>query len=219
MKIALLGDHSSQPSHRELDALIPRLHEELHARAVWVATDSGADITAFDGIWLVPGSPYADDGAVLAALTVARERGIPMLGTCGGLQYAVIEFVRSVLAQPATHTESNGQADDNVVTALSCSLRGESRMVVPVPGTRFAEWVPEPFSGMHYCSYAPTPEVIARLEAAGVVVGANAADAGAEVLDFPDHPFYVATLFQPHIGASTGAPLHPLIRRFVAALS
>jgi hypothetical protein len=43
----------------------------------WVPTDSGVDITAYDGVWLVPGSPYADDAAVLRGLTIVRERGVP----------------------------------------------------------------------------------------------------------------------------------------------
>jgi CTP synthase (UTP-ammonia lyase) len=212
-----IGDRSSHASHRELDALIPRLRDELGAEAEWVATDAELDLGAFDALWVVPGSPYADDAAVLRALTKARERQVPMLATCGGLQYAVVEFVRSVLGQPATHAESDGVADDNVITGLACAVRGEHRLVTPVPGSRFAGWVAEPFPGMHYCSYAPTPEVVARLQAAGVVVGATAPDVGAEVLEFPDHPFAVATLFQPHIGASTGAPLHPVVVQFVVA--
>jgi CTP synthase (UTP-ammonia lyase) len=103
VRIALLGDHSSHPSHRELDALIPRLAEELGVEARWVATDGGEDVTLDDGVWLVPGSPYADDAAVLDALTRIREGGTPFLGTCGGLQYAVLELARTVLGGRATH--------------------------------------------------------------------------------------------------------------------
>jgi CTP synthase (UTP-ammonia lyase) len=212
--VALLGDHRGHRSHLELDALRPM----LPVATEWVPTDSEFDVTAFDGVWLVPGSPYADDAAVLSALTVVRERGIPFIGSCGGMQYAVMEFVSSVLGAPATHAESDGVADDNVVAALACSLYGEERLVTPVPGTRFASWVPEPFVGMHFCNYAPTAHAVARLEAAGVVVGATALDAGAEVLDFPDHPFYVTSMFQPHIGALAGAPVHPLVTAFVDAV-
>lgn len=215
--VALLGDDRGHRSHQELNALRPML-SSLGVDTAWVPTDSGFDIEEYDGVWLVPGSPYADDAAVLDALTVVRERGIPFLGTCGGMQYAVVEYVRSVLGEPATHAESDGEADDNVVAALACSLRGEERTVTPVAGTRFAGWVTEPFVGMHFCSYAPTPEVVARLEAAGVVVGATADDAGAEVLEFPDHPFYVTSMFQPHIGALAGGPVHALVRAFTTAV-
>lgn len=216
--LALLGDHRDHPSHRELDALVPRLADELGVEAVWVPTDAPFDVRAYDGIWLVPGAPYADEAAVLRAITAAREGGVPFLGTCAGMQYAVVELTRGLLGRSATHAESDGEADDNVVAALACSLYGEERVVTPVPGTRFASWVDEPFAGMHYCGYAPTPEAVAALEAAGVVVGAVADDAGVEVLELTGHPFFVVSLFQPHIGASERHPIHPLVREFAAAL-
>jgi CTP synthase (UTP-ammonia lyase) len=212
--IALLGDDRGHRSHQELNALRPMLGIDT----TWVPTDSGFSISDYDGVWLVPGSPYADDDAVLRALTVVREQGIPFMGSCGGMQYAVLEFVRTVLGESATHAESDGAADDNVVTALACSLYGEERLVTPVPGTRFAGWVDRPFVGMHFCRYAPTADVVARLQEAGVVVGATADDAGAEVLEFPGHPFYVVSMFQPHIGALAGRPVHPLVRAFVGAV-
>lgn len=216
--IALLGDDRGHRSHQELNALRPQL-AELGVETEWVPTDSGFDITVYDGVWLVPGSPYADDAAVLAALTVVREQGIPFLGVCGGMQYAVLEWTRNVLGSTATHAESDGAGEDNAVAALACSLYGEERLVTPVPGTRFAGLQPEPFVGMHFCNYAPTAEAVATLEKIGVAVGATADDAGAEVLEFPDHPFYVTSMFQPHIGALAGAPVHPLVRAFVDAVA
>jgi len=215
--IALLGDRSAHPSHRELDALIPRLRAELDVDAAWVATDGPIDLAAIDGVWLVPGTPYADEAAVLDVLREVRERRIPFLGTCGGMQYAVVEHLRTVLGAPATHAESDGESADNAVSALACSLQGERRLVTPTPGTAFAAWCPEPFDGMHFCSFAPTTQAIAALVADGVVVGATAPDAGAEVLIFPDRPFAVTSMFQPHIGAADGEPIHPLIRAFVEA--
>ncbi|HEY5457074.1 MAG TPA: hypothetical protein VIJ96_16550 [Acidothermaceae bacterium] len=216
-KVALLGDDTGHPSHRELNALIPRLEQELDAHAVWVPTDSSFDPTDFAGLWLVPGSPYANDAAVYAALTAVRENNVPFLGTCGGLQYAVIEYLRNELGTCATHAESDGVDDDNAVVALACSLYGEQRKVTPIAGSRFAGWVERPFVGMHYCSYAPTAQAIRHLKNAGVVVGATTEDGQAEILEFPNHPFYIASLFQPHIGASSGQPIHPLIKSFVAA--
>ncbi|MER7557189.1 CTP synthase [Nocardioides sp. NPDC126508] len=215
--VALLGDDRGHRSHQELNALRPQL-AELGVETEWVPTGSGFDIASYDGVWLVPGSPYASDAAVMAALAVVRERGIPFLGVCGGMQYAVLDWTRNVLGSAATHAESDGAGDDNAVAALACSLYGEERLVTPVAGTRFAEWQPEPFVGMHFCNYAPTADAVAALEKIGVVVGATADDAGAEVLEFPDHPFYVTSMFQPHIGALAGAPVHPLVRAFVSAV-
>jgi CTP synthase (UTP-ammonia lyase) len=214
MSVALLGDRSGHRSHLELEAL----REMLPVETEWVSTDSAFDVSAYDGVWLFPGGPYADDAAVLRALTEVRETGTPFLGTCSGMQYAVVEYVATVLGGPATHAEADGESEDNVVGALACSLHGEERLVTPVPGTRFASWVDEPFVGMHFCNYAPTVEAVARLESAGVVVGATAPDAGAEVLEFPGHPFYVTSMFQPHVGALAGAPVHPLVTAFIQAV-
>ncbi|MBD3943543.1 CTP synthase [Microbacterium sp. NEAU-LLC] len=215
--IALLGDDRGHTSHRELNALVPQLRDELGVRALWVPTDSSFDVTDFDGVWLTPGSPYQSDDAVYDALRIVREEEIPFLGTCGGMQYAVVSYLREVLGVTATHAESDGEADDNAVASLACSLYGEVRTVVPIAGTQFSTWCSEPFSGMHFCNYAPTAAAIAVLQSAGVVVGARAADAGAEVLEFPSETFFVTSMFQPHIGARAGAPIHPLIRAFSAA--
>jgi CTP synthase (UTP-ammonia lyase) len=216
--IALVGDRQpDHASHRELDAVRGRLGEGVAAD--WVATDGDRvrELGEFDGIWLAPGSPYADDAAAYAAVRWARENDVPFLGTCGGLQYAVVEYFRNVLGvSDASHAESDGSDSGNVVHQLACSLQGEERLVRPVPGTRFAELVDdEPFAGMHYCSYGPGPDEVERLVASGMVVEATAEDAGTEVIELPSNRFFMLTMFQPHIGALAGKPLHPLLREFV----
>src|SRR5690242_3279903 len=216
--VALVGDRQpSHASHRELDAVRGQLGEGVSAE--WIATDGDRvrDLGEFDGIWLVPGSPYADDAAAYEAVRWARENDVPFLGTCGGLQYAVVEYFRNVLGiADASHAESDGSDGSNVVHRLACSLQGEERLVLPVAGTRFSELVDdEPFLGMHYCSYGPGPEEVERLVAAGLVVGATAVDAGAEVIELPSNRFFMLTLFQPQVGALAGKPLHPLLQDFV----
>lgn len=216
--IGLLGDDRGHRSHQELNALVPQLREQYGVSAVWVPTDSDFDLADYDGIWLVPGSPYADDDAVIETLRAVRKSGMPFLGACGGMQYAVMEFLRTELGRKATHAESDGESDDNAVVPLACSLYGKEGRVTPVPGSRFAEWVPVPFQGMHFCNYAPSAESVALLERAGVVVGATGEESVTEVLEFANHPFYVVSMFQPHIGALAGAPIHPLVAAFVRAV-
>ncbi len=217
-RIAIFGDENDAlPSHRELDAVRSMLGPDVETE--WVPTDGpgASDLSGFDGVWLVPGSPYADDAAAYQAVTWARERDVPFLGTCGGLQYAVVEYFRNVLGVPdATHAESDGVDHSNVVAALACSLMGEERVVRPIPGTRFSKLVgDEPFVGMHYCGYGPAPGVVERLVGAGMVIEATADDADAEVLELAGRRFFVLTLFQPQIGALASKPLHPLLGEFV----
>ena len=216
--IAVVGDENeAHPSHREINAVRTQLGEDVSSE--WVATDGDQvrDLRRFDGIWLTPGSPYADDGAAYDAVTWARERDVPFLGTCGGLQYAVVEYFRNVLGVPgASHAESDGVDDSNVVRGLACSLQGEERVVRPIPGTRFARLVDDkPLVGMHYCDYGPAPETLPRLVEGGMVIEATAEDAEAEVLELPSNRFFMLTLFQPQVGALAAKPVHPLLREFV----
>jgi len=119
--IAVVGDRNDAlPGHRELNAVMPMLGADVHAE--WVPTDGPgvSNLSGFDGVWLVPGSPYADDAAAYEAIRWARAHDVPFLGTCGGLQYAVIESFRNVLeVQDASHAESDGVHDSNVIAALA----------------------------------------------------------------------------------------------------
>jgi CTP synthase (UTP-ammonia lyase) len=216
--IALVGDHNdAYPSHRELDAVRAMLGPDVVTE--WMATDGDrvTDLSGSNGVWLTPGSPYANDAAAYDAVRWARENDVPFLGTCGGLQYAVVEYFRNVLGVgDASHAESDGAGGSTVIHQLACSLHGQERLVRPVPSTRFARLVDdEAFIGMHYCAYGPGPHELQRLTEAGMVIEATADDAEAEVIELPTHQFFMLTLFQPQIGALAGQPLHPLLREFV----
>jgi CTP synthase (UTP-ammonia lyase) len=215
--IVVLGDRNLEyVTHRELDAALGLFPD--WARGEWVATDSDvpAALDRADGVWIVSGGPYRDDHAVYAAIRHVRECGTPLLATCSGFQYVVIELARSLAGIDAQHAETDPDAEALVAAPLACSLIGEERMVTCVPGTRLAELCgTDPFPGFHWCNYGLADEFVDALTAAGVVVGAHAPDAGVEGIELPGHPFFVATLFQPQVGALAGRPLHPLIAAFL----
>jgi CTP synthase (UTP-ammonia lyase) len=88
-----------------------------------------------------------------------------------------------------------------------------------VPGTRAAAICgPGPMHGYHVCGYGLAPDHIGTLEAAGLVIGGHAPDAGVEIVELPGHPFFMATLFQPQ-GRADGEPLHPLLTAFADAVA
>jgi CTP synthase (UTP-ammonia lyase) len=213
IRIAVLGDRNLEyVTHRELDAALGLFPD--WAGGEWVATDSDvpAGLERADGVWVAPGGPYRDDDAVYAAIGAVRERGKPLLATCSGFQYVVVELARSLAGIDAHHAETDPDADALVAAPLACSLIGEQRPVSCVPATRLAELCgTEPFTGFHWCNYGLNDAFVDALVAAGVVVGAHAPDAGVEGIELPSHPFFVATLFQPQVGALAGKPLHALI--------
>ena len=220
--IVALGDRDPQYlTHREIDAALELF--PLAAEAHWVATDSdeARDLSAASGVWLLPGTPYRDPQTAFAAIRHCLDGGVPFLGTCGGFQHALLELARSRAGiAGAAHEESDPDAPDPVVSRLACALYGEVRTVTPVPGTRFAEICgPEPFEGFHWCGYGLDPAYVEPLERAGVVVGATAPDAGVEAVELSDHPFFLATAFQPQVGASTTRQLGCVLEAFVAASS
>src|SRR5689334_11296612 len=101
-RIALIGDRSpSVLAHARIPGLMRALAtgSDEPIEPYWLHTTtitSPEDLAGFDGIWVVPGSPYANTDGVLTAIRTARTERIPLLGTCGGFQYLLLEFARSV---------------------------------------------------------------------------------------------------------------------------
>ena len=208
--IAALGDRNTEfLTHREIDATIA-----LAPQIRWLDTDD-ARLDDFDGVWVVPGTPYRDEAAVLEAIRFARENDMPILGTCGGFQHMAVEYARNALGiAGAAHAETDPDGETIIVGALACSLVGEKRTVVPVVGTLLAALCGNaPFTGFHFCSYG----LVADLR--GMVTSAHAEDAGVEAIELPEHPFYLATLFQPQVGTAARGTLHPILTALLAAVS
>jgi CTP synthase (UTP-ammonia lyase) len=218
--VIAIGDRDERLfTHRELDAAMAQIDGDVECR--WVASDSPAAraLDEVDGVWLLPGSPYRDDHAAYAAIAHCLETDTPYLGTCAGFQYACVQLMRTWADRPqAAHAETDPDDPHPVVRALACTLYGERRRVTPVPHTRLATICgTEPFDGYHHCGFGLDPEAVPALQGAGVVIGAHAPDAGVEAIELPDRSFFLATAFQPQVGAGDGAPLHPLIAAFLQA--
>ena len=189
----------------------------------WVATgeiggDPSARLARYTGLFISPGSPYLSMEGALAAIRYAREQRVPLLGTCGGFQHIVVEFVRDVLGiADADHAETNPAAPRLAITPLSCSLAGQDHPVRLLPGSRAAricgvETSVEPF----YCNFGLNPDYRPLLEARGLVVSGLGEDGLVRVLELEDHPYFFGTLYVPQARSRPGAP-HPLVAGLVAA--
>jgi CTP synthase (UTP-ammonia lyase) len=214
VRIVALGDRDTQYlTHREVDAALALL-----PGADWVATDDPAarDLGGADGVWLLPGTPYRDDDAALHAVAHCADTGIRFLGTCGGFQYACIGLARDRAGLAvAAHAENDPDAPEPLIAPLQCSLYGETRTVTPVAGTRLAQICgTAPFDGYHYCGYGLSDDGARALQAAGVTIAATAPDAGVEAIELPDHPFFLATAFQPQVGVGASGRLPALLAAF-----
>jgi CTP synthase (UTP-ammonia lyase) len=220
-RVAVLGDRDpAHLTHRAIDAALELFPTDI--AAAWLATDSpeATDTEDLDGLWIAPGTPYRNDDCVYGAITTARLSHQPLLATCGGFQYAAVEFARNALKRRnAAHAETEPEAIDLVVVPLACSLVGEERTVQARPGSRLASICgTEQFTGFHWCNYGVAAHVLEAFEEAGLHVSATADDAGAEALELEGHPFFIATLFQPQVEVLNGKGLHPLIGAFMEAV-
>jgi CTP synthase (UTP-ammonia lyase) len=130
-----------------------------------------------------------------------------------------VALARARLGLPgAGHAESNADDGQHVIVALQCALYGERWTVTPVPGTRLASICGEtPFEGFHYCGYGLDEHFDSKLQDAGVVISAHAADAGPEALELAEYPFFLATAFQPQVGSSQSGELHPVLSAWLRA--
>ncbi|HEX7622427.1 MAG TPA: hypothetical protein VF400_02570 [Anaeromyxobacteraceae bacterium] len=189
----------------------------------WIPTDQiPADpaerLSRYAALLIAPASPYRSTEGALTAIRFARERGVPLLGTCGGFQHAVLEFARNVLGVPdAEHAETSPDAPRLAVTPLACSLAGQDHPVRLFPGSRMAalhgslETV-EPF----FCRFGINPEYRPAFERHGFAVTADDERGEPRVMELAGHPFFVVTLYVPQARSRAGSP-HPVIEALVAA--
>lgn len=224
LTLALVGDRDERiVAHRAIEAALP-----LAARSLgvpidgrWLGTDEIDDATALrdvHGVWCVPGSPYRNIDGALLAIRHARTHGVPFLGTCGGFQHAVIEYARHALGwTDAEHAETAPDAVRPVISLLACALVEAGETVRLVAGTRIAQAYggSQAHEGYH-CRYGLNPAFQAALLKGPLV--ATAFDAAGEVraIEHVDHPFFVATLFQPERAALRGE-VPPLLLAFARA--
>ncbi len=213
MHIALIGDHNpAVTAHRAIPEALALAAQALGIAVTpqWLATDAIAagnhDLTAYDGFWCVPASPYQSEEGALRAIRFARTTGKPFLGTCGGFQHALLEYARNVLGwQGVGHAESDPDSAIVLVQRLSCSLVEVSAAIQLRPGTRIrALYGAERIEEGYHCNYGLDERYRAELEASGLCFS-GFDDAGeVRAMELVDHPFFVATLFQGERAALRG---------------
>jgi CTP synthase (UTP-ammonia lyase) len=223
MRIALVGDRS--PGVRA-HTRIPRLLDVVRERdgfaldPYWIPSTEATDLDGFDGIWVVPGSPYASEAGVVTAIRTARERRIPFLGTCGGFQHMLLEYARGVCGLDLGHAENEpGRQADLLLTPLECSLAGHEAAVRLTAGSRIERIVGGPVTVEAYnCAYGLNEGYRDLLAGHGLVFTGHGEDGAVRVAELPGHPFFLGTLFQPEL-AGDGTRAHPVITAFAAAVA
>ena len=222
-RIALVGDRSANVrAHARIPALIDALltRESRPLDPYWIATPDAAEdeLAGFDAIWVAPGSPYRSSAGAITAVRTARMRGIPFLGTCGGFQYALLEFARNVCGLAGVeNAEVTPGAAEHLIVPLECSLAGHEEAVMVVPGTLAARVAgPGRRTERYHCSYGLNPRYLDALTAGGLRFSGFDDSGQVRVAELPGHPFFLGTLFQPELHGDGTRP-HPVIRALAEA--
>jgi CTP synthase (UTP-ammonia lyase) len=226
-RIALVGDYNpTRLAHLAIPRAIALSANALGCECefTWLPTDSpelassSPQLDGYDGIWCVPGSPYASTDGALHAITFARTHDIPFIGTCGGCQYALVEYARNVLGLiAADHAETNPTAELILIAPLLCALVEAHDSIRLIPGTRSADlYGKEEIVEQYHCSFGPSIHYQSLFEDGKMRIAGLDSEGQARAFELTTHPFFLLTLFQPERSAFSEV-VHPLIRAFVQA--
>ena len=190
--------------------------------------EAEAELEQVDGV-LIPGGfgSRGWEGKILAC-RVARERGIPYLGICLGMHVAISEFARHVVGLAgANSTEMDPETpypvidllpEQKEIEDLGGTMRLGAQAVELVEGTRAREAYGEPVvAERHRHRYEVNNHFRPGIERAGLVVSGTFQEGRlVEIIELPDHPWFVASQFHPEFKSRPTRPA-PLFREFVGA--
>ncbi|HYE30079.1 MAG TPA: CTP synthase [Methylomirabilota bacterium] len=178
---------------------------------------------------LVPGGfgERGIQGKILAA-QYAREKKLPYLGLCLGMQIATIEFARHALGLDGAHsTEFDPESPHPVIALLNeqrevtkkgGTMRLGAQSVQLAVGSKAAQlYGAFMIQERHRHRYEFNNKYRQQFEEAGFLFCGTSPDGKlVEIIELKDHPFYVASQFHPEFQSKPNAP-HPLFRGFIAA--
>jgi CTP synthase len=242
------------PAHRVRIAVVGKYVELQDAyKSVYeavihggIANDCGVEIVKVDsedierhgvetalqdvGGVLVPGGfgKRGTEGKIQAARH-ARERKMPYLGLCLGMQIATIEFARHVLGLDKAHSTEFEPGTPHPVIALldeqrRVTKKGGTMRLGAQPcqvtiGSRAAHlYGAFLIQERHRHRYEFNNAYRERFEQAGMVISGTSPDGKlVEMIELPEHPFFMACQFHPEFHSKPHQP-HPLFRGFIAAV-
>lgn len=199
--------------------------KSLHSE--YFETHEAAD-KELDGILVAPGFGERGIEGKIAAVRFARENNIPFFGICLGMQMAVIEFARNILGlQDANSTEMDENTHHPVIDimenqknleqmggtmrlgAWKCELKEDSLIAKVYGKTNISE--------RHRHRYELNNKYVANLEKAGFrCVGKNPDTGLVEVIELPNHPWFIGVQYHPEYKSTVAEP-HPLFVSFIGA--
>ncbi|HVE90961.1 MAG TPA: CTP synthase [Actinomycetota bacterium] len=235
VRIALVGKYVNLPdAYLSVTEALRHggIHHQVRVEIEWIASDGmiddGQHLQGCHGLLVPGGFGVRGIEGKIEATRSARESGLPFLGICLGLQCAVTEFARNVAGmRDANSTEFDEQtpypvidlmASQQGVTDKGGTMRLGTYPCVLKEGTRAAAaYGARVVEERHRHRYEVNPDLLPKLEAEGLVASGSSPDGSlVEIIEVPDHPWFVASQFHPEFLSRPTRP-HPLFRDFIGA--
>ncbi|HET6611352.1 MAG TPA: CTP synthase [Kofleriaceae bacterium] len=181
-----------------------------------------------DGVLVAPGFGARGTEGKIAAIRYAREKGVPFFGICFGMQLAVVEYARHVCGiAGATSSEIDPDAafpvidllpDQRGVTDKGATMRLGAYPCVVGDGTKArAAYGQREISERHRHRWEVNNHYRDTLSQHGLVFsGKSPDDRLVEMIELPEHPYFLACQFHPEFKSGPLDP-HPLFSQFIAA--
>ena len=207
----------------ECNVILSRIHSEK-------INDDNAEklLGSYNGILVAPGFGERGIEGKISAIKYAREKGIPFLGICLGMQCAVVEFGRNVIGFEDAHsTEINPDTKHPVidlmeaqkkVTAKGGTMRlGAYDCDLSKDSKTYGYYGKSQISERHRHRFEFNNEFLKDFEKAGMkAVGINPDGGLVEIIEIENHPWFIGVQFHPEYKSTVANP-HPLFVNFVRA--
>ena len=237
VEVALVGKYVEHH-----DAYMSIVEAFIHAGAMndckvnirWVQSENltpenaAETLSGVDGVLVAPGFGGRGIEGKLGAVRFAREGRIPFFGICLGMQCSVIEFARNICGlEGANSTEFDTVSPYPVIDIMPeqkniKNMGGTMRLgkydCKLVKGSKaYAAYCEEMISERHRHRYEMNNELLPQLTEQGMVVSGTNPNRGlVEIVELPDHPWFVGVQFHPELKSTVTRP-HPLFVGFIGA--
>ena len=181
-----------------------------------------------NGILVAPGFGERGVEGKIESIRIAREKNIPFLGICLGMQMAVIEFSRNILGlNKANSTEMDINCKHPVISMMESQKNikekggtmrlGSWKCVIENNSLAYKIYSTNEISERHRHRYELNFDYINQLSEKGMIFSGKNPDTGlVEIIELPDHPWFFGVQFHPEYQSTVEEP-HPVFVSFVKA--
>ena len=181
-----------------------------------------------NGILVAPGFGERGVEGKIESIRIAREKNIPFLGICLGMQMAVIEFSRNILGlNKANSTEMDINCEHPVISMMESQKNikekggtmrlGSWRCVIENNSLAYKIYSTNEISERHRHRYELNFDFVSQLSEKGMILSGKNPDTGlVEIIELSNHPWFFGVQFHPEYQSTVEEP-HPVFVSFVKA--